>query len=85
MLGGESNKLHKPGTAIPLRDLPANLETRVKNKDRASPNMSTLEVTMIRLGLGEYFQRRQSSNAIRNLVEQPDSMLNSKRPEMNVV
>ena len=56
MLGGESNKLHKPGTAIPLRDLPANLETRVKNKDRASPKMCTLKMAMIRLGLGKYFQ-----------------------------
>jgi len=47
--------------------------------------MSALEVTMIRLGLGEYFQRSQCSNAIRDSIEQPDGMLNSKRPETDVV
>ncbi len=47
--------------------------------------MSALEVTMIRLGLGEYFKRSQSSNAIRDSIEEPDSMLNGKRPETDVV
>jgi hypothetical protein len=47
--------------------------------------MSALEVMMIRLGLGEYFQRSQSSNAIRDLIEQPDGILNGKRPETDVV
>jgi hypothetical protein len=47
--------------------------------------MSTLEVTMIRLDLGEYFQRSQSSNAIRDSILQPNGTLNSKRPETDVV
>ncbi len=68
-----------------FRDLLAILQTRVKNKDRASPNMGTLKLTMIRLGLDEYLQRSQSSDMIWDLIESPDSMLNSKRPETDVV
>ncbi len=72
--------------AVPLKDLPAILEMRrVKTKDRASINMSTLMITLIRLGLGEYLQRSQSSYAVWASIEQPDSMLNSKQPEMDVV
>ncbi len=70
---------------VPFRDLLAILEMRVKNKDRASPNMSMLKITMIRLGLGECLQKNQSSNAIWDSIEQPDGILNSKRPEMDVV
>jgi hypothetical protein len=56
------------------------LETRVKNKDRAAPNMGTLKITMIRLGLGEYLQRSQTSNAVRDTIEELDGMMDSKGP-----
>ena len=85
MLGRESNELSKSCTTVPFRDLLAILQTRVKNEDRASPNMCTLKLTMIRLGLGEYFQRSQSSDTIWDTIEEPDRMLNSKRPETDVV
>ena len=85
MLRRKPNELSKSCTTVPFRDLLAVLETRVKNKDRAAPNMCTLEISMIRLGLGVYFQRSQPSNAIRDLIEEPDVMLNSKGPEMDVV
>ena len=85
MLRRKSNELSKSCTTVPFRDLLAILETRVKNKDRAAPNMCTLEISMIRLGLGEDLQRSQSSNAIWDAIEEPDSMLNCKRPETNVV
>jgi hypothetical protein len=63
-----------------FRDLLAILETRVKNKDRATPNMGTLKITMIRLGLGECLQRSQTSNLVRDTIEEPDGMLDSKGP-----
>ena len=85
MLRGETNELSKSCTAVPFRNLLSILETRVKNKDRAPPNMGMLKITMIRLGLGEYLQRSQSSNVIWDLIEEPDSMLNCKRPKTNVV
>ena len=85
MLRRESNELGKPGMTVPFRNLFAILLTRVKNKDRASPHMSALEVTIIRLDLGEYFQRSQPSNTIRDSIEQPNGMLNRKRPETDVV
>ncbi len=58
---------------------------RVKNEDGTAPNTNTLEITMIRLGLGKYFQRSQTRNAIRDSNEQPDGMLNSKGPGTDVV
>jgi len=47
--------------------------------------MCTLKLTMIRLGLGEYFQRSQTSDTIWDSIEEPDSMLNGNRPETDVV
>ena len=57
MLGRKSNKLSKPGTMVPFGNLLAILQTRVKNEDRATPNMSTLKIRMIRFGFGKHFQR----------------------------
>ena len=85
MFRRKSNELSKSSMMVPFRDFLAILEARVKNEDRAAPNMGTLKVTMIRLGLGEYLQRSQSSNAIWDSIEEPDGMLNCKRPETNVV
>ena len=85
MLRRKTNELSKSCTAVPFRNLLAILKTRVKNKDRAAPNMGTLKITMIRLGLGEYLQRSQTSNAIWDPIEEPDGMLNCKRPETDVV
>ena len=67
--------MSKAGTTILFRDFLAILETRVKNKDRASPNMCTLKIAMVRLGLGKYFQRSQASNVIRDTIEEPDRYL----------
>jgi hypothetical protein len=75
VLRREPNELSKAGTTILFRDFLAILETRVKNKDRASPNMCTLKIAMVRLGLGKYFQRSQASNVIRDTIEEPDRYL----------
>ena len=80
VLRRESNKLSKAGTMVPFRDFLALMEVRVKNKDRASPNMCMLKITMIRLGLGKYFQRSQTSNTVRDTIEEPDGMLDGKGP-----
>ncbi len=85
MLRRKNNELSKSCTAVPFRNLLAILKVRVKNKDRAAPNVRMLEISMIRLGLGEDLQRRQSRNAIWDAIEEPDSMLNRKRPETNFV
>jgi hypothetical protein len=57
MLGRKSNKLSKPGTTVPFGNLLAILQAMVKNKDRATSNMSTIKITMIRFGLGKHFQK----------------------------
>jgi hypothetical protein len=56
MFGREANKLCKSGLPVPLWDLLSILETRTKNKDRASLYVSTLDVGVVGLGLGKNFE-----------------------------
>ena len=56
MFRQEPNKLCKASTTIPLWNLLAILETMVQHKNGATPNMCTLKLSMIRLGLGENFE-----------------------------
>jgi hypothetical protein len=56
MFGREANKLCEPCSSVSLRDLLSVLEMRIKNKDRASPYMSTSDVTVVGFGLGENFE-----------------------------
>ena len=68
MFGRESYKLGKASLLIPLGNLLSILKMRIKDKDQTSSNVSMLKFTMVRLCLGEHFERSQTSHTIRNAV-----------------
>mmetsp|Transcript_24946 Transcript_24946/g.59276 ORF Transcript_24946/g.59276 Transcript_24946/m.59276 type:complete len:213 (+) Transcript_24946:1498-2136(+) len=81
MLWREPHKLASTFATIELRQLLSIGQFIGQHEDWASPNVSTLEIAMVRHHTGNSFEWRDASHWVRQAIIDPHSMIHCKRPK----